>query len=144
MKNNITKVVCIYITAGPLCKLDAPHFFSSDTHQNKIREITSYINNAPEVIFEPTSFFSFLSFICTKWIDCFLPMWKHIIDNKLLIKMIATKEDNQANYFILLRVFFTPAITWWFLPGGWVAANLLKSPGLFSVFWPIMIMLLLV
>ena len=43
-------------------------------------------------------------------------------------------------YFTLLKVFPTSVI-WWFLTGVWVTTSLLKSPGLFSVVWPIWIML---
>ena len=39
-----------------------------------------------------------------------------------------------------LRVFPT-SISWWFSTGVWVTASFLKSPGLFSEFWPILIML---
>ena len=42
--------------------------------------------------------------------------------------------------FTLLRVFHI-SLSWWFLTGVWVTENLLKSPGLFSVFWPISTML---
>ena len=43
------------------------------------------------------------------------------------------------HYFILLGVFHT-SISWWFLTGVGVTASLLKSPGLFLIFWPILIM----
>ena len=39
-----------------------------------------------------------------------------------------------------LRVFHI-SISWWFFTGVWVTASLLKSPGLFSVFWPFSVML---
>ena len=32
-------------------------------------------------------------------------------------------------------------VSWWSLTGVWVTASLLKSPGLFSIFWPFSIML---
>ena len=38
--------------------------------------------------------------------------------------------------FTPFRVFHT-SVSRWFLTGVWVTASLLKSPGLFSVFWPI-------
>ena len=38
--------------------------------------------------------------------------------------------------------FFHFSISWWSFTGDWVTASLLKSPGLFSVFWPFSIMLL--
>ena len=44
------------------------------------------------------------------------------------------------HYFTLMRVFLT-SVSWWFLTGVCVTASLLKSPGLFSVFWLILIML---
>ena len=42
------------------------------------------------------------------------------------------------DYFTPLGVFHT-SISWWSLTGIWVTASLLKSPRLFSVFWPILI-----
>ena len=41
-------------------------------------------------------------------------------------------------YFTLLRVFHT-SLSWWFPSGVWVTASLLKPPGLFPVFRPILI-----
>ena len=42
--------------------------------------------------------------------------------------------------FTSLRVFQT-SVSWWFLTGVWVTTSLLKSPGLFSVFCPMLIKL---
>ena len=42
---------------------------------------------------------------------------------------------------LLIRVFHS--VSWWSFTGEWLTASLLKSPGLFSVFWPFSIMLLL-
>ena len=44
-------------------------------------------------------------------------------------------------YYLLIRVFHI-SVSWWYFNGDWVTASLLKSPGLFSVFWPFSIMLL--
>ena len=43
-------------------------------------------------------------------------------------------------FFSLLRVFHT-IVSWWFFTEIWVTASPLKSPGIFSVFWPILVML---
>ena len=45
-----------------------------------------------------------------------------------------------ALLFSLLRIFHTN-INWWTFTGVWVTASLLKSPGLFSVFWLILTVL---
>ena len=45
-------------------------------------------------------------------------------------------------YFAILRVFHT-SVRWWFSIGVWETARFHKSPGHFSVFWPIVIMLLI-
>ena len=37
---------------------------------------------------------------------------------------------------------FQISISWWYFTGDWVTASLLKSPAIFSVFWPSSIMLL--
>ena len=42
-------------------------------------------------------------------------------------------------YFTPLKV-FNPDISWWIFTGVWETASLLKTPGLFSVFWPFSIM----
>ena len=39
-------------------------------------------------------------------------------------------------YYLLIRVFHI-SVSWWSFTGDWVTASLLKSPGLFSVFWPL-------
>ena len=41
---------------------------------------------------------------------------------------------------IHFRVFHT-SVSWWFSIGVWVTASLLKSPGLWSILWPLLIML---
>ena len=46
-------------------------------------------------------------------------------------------------YYLLIRDFHISVI-WWSFTGDWVTARLLKSPWLFSVFWPSSIMLLFV
>ena len=48
------------------------------------------------------------------------------------------QSDNYYYYWYcsLLRVFHT-SNSWWFLTGIWATTSLLKSPGIFSVFWPI-------
>ena len=43
-------------------------------------------------------------------------------------------------YYLLIRVFHI-SVSWSFFTGDWVTASLLKSPGLFSVFWLFSIML---
>ena len=44
-------------------------------------------------------------------------------------------------YYYSLIWAFHISVRWWFFTGVWVTASLLKSPGLFSVFWPFSIML---
>ena len=44
-------------------------------------------------------------------------------------------------YYLLIRVFHI-SVSWGHFTGDWVKASLLKSPGLFSVFWRFSIMLL--
>ena len=45
--------------------------------------------------------------------------------------------------FNSFRIFPT-SVNWWFLTGDWVTEGTLKSPGLFSVFYPILMILLMV
>ena len=42
-------------------------------------------------------------------------------------------------YYLLIRVFHI-SVSWGSSTGVWVTASLLKSPGLFSIFWPFSIM----
>ena len=46
----------------------------------------------------------------------------------------------QPGHYPILRVFHI-SVSWWFFTGVLVTAHLLKYPGLFSVFWPTLIML---
>ena len=50
-------------------------------------------------------------------------------------------QTNYYYYYLFIRVFHI-SISWWSFTGDWVTASLLKSPGLFSVFWPSSMMLL--
>ena len=57
-----------------------------------------------------------------------------------------TKSTNRQVLLSLLSLLFIRvfniSVSWWYFTGDWVTASLLKSPGLFSVFWPFSIMLL--
>ena len=44
------------------------------------------------------------------------------------------------HYFTLLRVFHI-RVSWWFFTEVWVTASLFKCPELFSVFWPVLVIL---
>ena len=58
-----------------------------------------------------------------------------------LIMWLMVSSLSPHNY-TLLRGSHT-SVSRWFLTEVWMTANVLKSPGLFSVFWPIVIMLLI-
>ena len=45
------------------------------------------------------------------------------------------KKNSNFIIFYFLRVFHI-SFSWWFFTGVWVKSSFLKSPGLFSVFWP--------
>ena len=51
-------------------------------------------------------------------------------------------KANYYHYYYLLIRGFHISISWWSFTGDWVTASLLKSPGLFLVFWSFSIMLL--
>ena len=69
-----------------------------------------------------------------------------------IIIMIITNNNNDNNnnsyyyyyyyyyYYTFIRAFYISVSRWFFI-GVWVTASLLKSPGLFLVFWPFSIML---
>ena len=50
------------------------------------------------------------------------------------------KKHYHYHYYFLIRVFHI-SVGWWYFTRDWVTKSLLKSPGLFSVFWPFSIML---
>ena len=50
-------------------------------------------------------------------------------------------QTSSIYYYLLIRVLHI-SVTWWSFTWDWVTASLLKSSGLFSVFWPFSIMLL--
>ena len=68
------------------------------------------------------------------WQACFFSWHIKSVD------IISTIRHCTSSYFIPLRVFHT-SVSWWFSTGVWGTASLFKYPGLFSVFWPILIML---
>ena len=63
------------------------------------------------------------------------------------IQQLPLRSSNRVNhndrrYYYYSLEFFPISLGWWSFTGDWVAASLLRSPGLFSVFWPFSIMLL--
>ena len=54
--------------------------------------------------------------------------------------LIITRSGYYYFIFFSCRVFHI-SISWWFSTGVWETKSLLKSPGVFSVFWPFLIML---
>ena len=65
--------------------------------------------------------------------------WKRSSAPKHLAVVAIEKEafwSSSTTVAKFLRSFHN-SISWWFLTGIWVTTSLLKSPGLFSVFWPI-------
>ena len=62
----------------------------------------------------------------------------------LTISKSSSLSSKRFGIIIIVYSFrvFHISVSWWFFTGVWVTACLLKSPGLFSVFWPFLIMLL--
>ena len=74
-----------------------------------------------------------VSFACSRNFRC---------PSSLIIIIIITIKII-INIIVIIYSFrvFHISVTWWFFTGVWVTASLLKSPGLFSVFWPFSIIL---
>ena len=122
--------------------------------------ILSYLNDAAVsmvmiLLLISNSFsFSFKLFetvICVPVIISITSQWflvrsKHLYFRFLLFLFSDRPEPKNplgikfCNYFSLSRI-FCANVSRWFLTGIWVTANLFKSPKLFSVLWPISIML---
>ena len=76
-----------------------------------------------------------------------LDIWGDLLSLRLQ-RMITSKHNwekllnyyyHYYYYYLLIRV-FPISLHWWSFTGDWVTASPLKSPGLFSVFWPFSIM----
>ena len=57
-------------------------------------------------------------------------------------KYLIRGDSPDYNYYLWLIRVFHISISWWSFTGDWVKARLLKSPGLFSAFWPFSIIML--
>ena len=69
-------------------------------------------------------------------------IWSGFRSCPLINKQFITKRSwSYYYYYSLIRVFHI-SVSWWYFTEDWVTASLLKSPGVFSVFWPFSIMLL--
>ena len=77
-------------------------------------------------IYDFCCFFYVIFFSC---IDCII--WRGLAVPQSAILLL----------LLLIRVFHI-SVSWWSFTGYWVTASLLKSPGLFSVFWQFSVMLL--
>ena len=58
----------------------------------------------------------------------------------LCVLFVPQSPKGYYHYYYSLQIFHT-SVNWWSFTGVWVAASLLRFPGLFSVFWPISTML---
>ena len=65
------------------------------------------------------------------WLSC----RQHAFSPRKVMPKLWKRWITSRYYFILLSFFHT-TVSWWFFTGIWVTASLLKSPRLFSVFWP--------
>ena len=87
--------------------------------------------------------FMFHSFFNSLASSTYLSFFSHSFS--FILWPAGTAKSTILQYFLLFL--FTPFwvfyinISQWFLTGVWVTASFLKSPRLFSVFWPISIML---
>ena len=78
----------------------------------------------------------------SQWPSCFIAFFSSLARSEYLsffsfsLIFILWSTGTAIIIFFLLRVFHS-SVSWWFFIGVWVAASLLKSPRLFSVFWPI-------
>ena len=85
-----------------------------------------------------------LFFFC--WLSLGLVVWPKLdvplVSQNLreFVRLIFQDEFWVYYYYSLIRVFHI-SVRWWCFTGVWVTASLLKSPGLFSVFWPFSIIL---
>ena len=70
----------------------------------------------------------------------FISLMEFLQLNLVLRSFLIFLRDSLLYYFTPLRVFHSD-INWCYSTGVWVTANQLKFSGLFSVFWPILIML---
>ena len=83
--------------------------------------------------------FMFHSFFNSLARSRYLSFFSHSFSFILWSAGTAKSTILQILFFFLLWVFYT-SVSWWFSSGVWVTASLLKSPGLFSVFWSILAM----
>ena len=80
------------------------------------------------------SFFLSFSLIFTLW-SAFFSLFLLITIWPGLLSRICYYYYYYYYYYLLIRVFHI-SVSLWSFTGDWVTTSLLKSPGLFSVFWP--------
>ena len=87
-------------------------------------------------------FFAFFDFQCDVIIILLLWEFCHTNASRWSFTGVwVTSAPYYYYYYLLIRVFHI-SVSWYSFTGDWVTASLLKSPGLFLVFWPFSIMLL--
>ena len=64
--------------------------------------------------------------------------WLIFTQKLYLFKYLKTIDEFIIIIILLICEFFDSSVTWWSSTGVWVTTSLFKSPGLFSVFWPIL------
>ena len=90
--------------------------------------------------------FFYYQFIQKAWL-ILQNLWrrKKIIWEGYLLNFGSVKSHQRVWWkdilLLFLASFFYTGVSWWFFTGGWETTSLFKSPGLFSVFWLILVML---
>ena len=91
---------------------------------------------------ETTTLVNYYSY-CSMYLYSHNPNIISVYNKRIIItyKLISYSYSYYYYYYPLIRAFHI-SVNRWFFTGVWVTASLIKSPGLFLVFWPFSIMLL--
>ena len=140
-----------------LCKISLPLFIGMVTHMNCKTNIeqTDYIANVTATfrlnIVQVRSQVLFLKSLFLEGVfnslysKCVIYIYIYIYGSKKSDSMKKTKTKSKSDEIIIIIIYsfrvFHISVSWWFFTEVGETASLLKSPGLFLVFWPFSIML---
>ena len=127
---------------------ESPEYFSRSQQCRSLNGFDSptdlqffqFLLQASEERSEPTIFNSLARFECLSIIFLFFFFFFFFFSVCVPLERQNPQDGKLFFYYSLIRAFHI-SVSRWFFAVVWVTASLLKSPGLFLVFWPFSIML---
>ena len=127
---------CVKFTRNEIRRTNGSNFSPDQNWKSKFDLKMNFLKISSGQFFFSSvisNYFSLSLFVCISYVS------SHILSSLLPTRSIFLLWLFLSSCTIIIRVFHS-SIIWWILTEIWVTASLLKSPWLFSIFYPILML----